>query len=128
MSWKFVVKTGELFDSTGKRVAVGYAGGNCGKNPEGINNPLVVSVPNIGPLPPGLYTFGQLFDPHHKVGKYAFELIPDAKNIMFGRSGFFCHGDTLTPRCASEGCIIMPHDIRVLMYTGTDKQIQVVAQ
>jgi hypothetical protein len=128
MNWKFVIKTGQLFDPTGKLVASGYAGGNCGKNPEGINNPLMCSVHNIGPLPPGLYTFGKLWEPHPKVGQYAFELIPDPKNVMFGRADFFCHGDTLKPRCASEGCIIMPRNIRELMYASTVRTIQVVAE
>jgi hypothetical protein len=125
--WKFVITSGALIDPTGKQIALGYAGGNLGKNPEGINNPLVVSVHNIGPLPPGFYTFGHLYDPHPKLGRYAFELIPDAQNVMFGRSGFFCHGDTAISRHASEGCIIMPHDIRVLMFTSGDHRLQVVA-
>lgn len=129
MSWKWIITSGGLFTADGYGVpgGIGYAGGNCGKNPEGINNALMVSVHNIGPLPPGSYAFGKLWTPHPKVGPYAFELIPDPKNVMFGRSGFFCHGDTTLPRQASEGCIILPRNIRELMYQSTDKSILVVA-
>jgi len=36
--WVFEITTGNMYDSNGKLVSKGYAGGNCGKNPEGINN------------------------------------------------------------------------------------------
>ena len=123
--WKFVITKGSLFNPLGLWVIDGYAGGNCGKNPSGINNPLMVSVQNIGPLPPGIYTFGKLWTPHPKVGQYAFELVPDPKNIMFGRADFFCHGDTETPRCASEGCIVLPRLVREGMFLSDDRTIQV---
>ena len=128
MSWRYVINKGSLFNPLGLWVVDGYAGGNCGKNIEGINNALMVSVHNIGPLPPGIYTFGKLWTPHPKVGAYAFELVPDPQNVMFGRAGFFCHGDTVTPRCASEGCIILPRNIREEMYGSEDHKILVVAQ
>jgi hypothetical protein len=127
MQWTFVIKTGQMLDPSGKLVAVGYAGGNLGKNPEGRNNAEMVSVHNIGPLPMGWYTFGQLFNPHPRLGQYAFELIPDPANEMFGRGGFFCHGDTVPAGNASEGCIIMPRLIREQMYEGQIRRLQVIA-
>jgi hypothetical protein len=127
VNWKFVIKTGEMFDPSGKKVWTGYAGGNCGHNPEGRNNPLMVSVHNIGPLPPGLYTLGEVVLQSH-LGPYAIPLIPDPQNVMFGRKDFYCHGDTTPSGNASEGCIIMPRFVREVMYEGHVRTIQVVAQ
>ena len=110
--WKYVIPTGELFDAAGNKItSFGYSGGNCGKNPEGKNNPLMVSVKNIGPLPPGLYTFGQPVPQSH-LGPFAIPLIPDAANVMMGRGDFYVHGDTTPSGNASEGCIILPRAIR----------------
>jgi len=127
MDWKFIITTGEMFTPEGKLLVAGYAGGNLGKNPEGINNPAMCSIHDIGPLPMGIYTFGQLFNPHPRVGAYAFELLPDVGNDMYGRSGFFCHGDTKTPRCASEGCIVLPRWAREAMYSSQIRTLIVTA-
>ncbi len=88
--------------------AEGYAGGNCGKNPEGINNPDMQAVHNIGPLPCGTYTIQG--PPYHNpnTGLNTLNLVPDAANQMFNRGSFRVHGDTATPFCASEGCIVIP--------------------
>jgi hypothetical protein len=127
MNWRFVIKTGTLFNPAGVKVWTGYAGGNCGKNPEGKNNPAMVNVRSIGPLPPGWYTFGELVLQSH-LGPYAIPLIPDASNEMFGRSDFYCHGDTTPSGNASEGCVIMPRFVRETMYTGAIRRIQVTAE
>lgn len=108
----FKQSTGALYDADGKLLVVGYAGGNLGMNPEGINNPEKQAVVKVGPLPRGKYTFGRVVEGSH-LGPFAIELIPDASNEMFGRSGFFMHGDSIAhPRCASEGCIVIPRTIR----------------
>jgi len=122
----FEQTTGKWFDPTGKYIARGYAGGNCGANPEGINNNAMQDKAKIGPLPCGLYTKGKLVPESH-LGKDAIPLIPDENNEMFGRCDFYCHGDTEKPRCASEGCIILPHDIRMEFYNSDDNLLQVVA-
>jgi Protein of unknown function (DUF2778) len=124
--WTFESSTGKWFNPAGQFVVKGYAGGNCGKNPEGINNPSMQNVHNIGPLPEGMYTLGKLLLESH-LGKYAIELLPDADNQMFGRADFYCHGDTDPAGRASEGCIILPHDNRVALWTSSDKRVKVVA-
>ncbi len=124
--WCFESSTGRWFNPEGVHVVTGYAGGNCGKNPEGINNAKLQSSAKIGPLPEGMYTLGKFIAQSH-LGKDAIELIPDAANEMFGRCDFFCHGDTETPRCASEGCIILPHDYRIALWKSTDRRVKVVA-
>ena len=126
MPWVYEQTTGKLYDPEGNYVATGYAGGNCGKNPEGINNHDMQNVKSIGPLPCGLYSFGSVVL-KSQLGQFAIPLIPDSANEMFGRGGFFCHGDTQElNHSASVGCIIMPRNVRNEMYSSADRQIQVV--
>lgn len=125
MPWTYEITTGKFFDPSGKFVSKGYAGGNCGKNPEGINNPDMTGVKNVGPLPGGLYTMGDPVE-HSHLGKFAIPLTPDPGNDMKGRSGFFLHGDTVPTGLASEGCPIQPHFARTAAHASPDQQIQVV--
>jgi hypothetical protein len=125
MSWTYEQSTGRLYSPDGAHVATGYAGGNCGKNPEGVNNHQLQSVPHIGPLPVGIYVAGDVVQQSH-LGPFAIPLIPAASNEMFGRSGFFMHGDTTPSGNASEGCIIMPRAVRNEFYESGDVQITVV--
>ena len=111
MTWTFEQSTGRILDPSGTVVATGYAGGNCGNNPEGKNNPDMQDRPGIGPLPEGLYNFGTPVD-HSHLGAFAVPLIPDPSNEMYGRSDFYFHGDTTPSGNASEGCIIGPRQVR----------------
>jgi hypothetical protein len=123
----FESSTGRLFDLNQKFIATGYAGGNKGQNREGINNPKLQNVHNIGPLPEGIYTMGDPVEGSH-LGPLAIPLTPDSNNQMFGRSDFYVHGDHIgAPGTASDGCMIFAHDIRTLLSQSDDKQIQVIA-
>jgi hypothetical protein len=127
MCWKFEIMTGKLFDPHGNCVAQGYSGGNCGKDLEAVNNAADESLADIGPLPEGLYTFGQPVL-QSKLGGFAIPLNPDPSNEMFGRGDFYCHGDSIQhPGDASEGCVIMPLAWRQAMWKSPDHQLQVVA-
>lgn len=114
---QYIQKTGVL-SLDGVDIATGYAGGNKGANPEGVNNPAMQNVPKVGPLPCGSYTLGAPMN-SATTGPYSIPLIPDSANEMFSRSGFFIHGDLLGhvgEHAASEGCIIMPLAIRQQAY------------
>lgn len=124
MPWTYEQETGKLYDPSGVNVAQGYAGGNCGKNPEGQNNPAMQGVPSIGPLPQGDYTFAEPILQSH-LGPFAIPLIPAEGNTMFGRGHFYMHGDTTPSGNASEGCIIMPRNIRNLCWNSDDHQLTV---
>lgn len=120
--WKYEQSTGRLTDASGKLVATGYAGKN-----EHKNKPQSQAVVGLGPLPQGKYT---LNPPRtsQKTGPYAMDLTPDPANKMFGRSAFQMHGDSVkAPGTASSGCIIMPRNIRELVWNSKDHEIQVVA-
>jgi hypothetical protein len=125
--WTFEISTGKFYDPTGAAIATGYSGGNCGHDPEGVNNPADENLKDIGPLPEGLYTFGTPVD-HSQLGPFAIPLIPDPANDMYDRRGFYCHGD-LAGRyeAASEGCIIMPRFARGLAAASADHRLEVKA-
>ena len=126
MSYTYEQATGRLIDPQGNVVATGYAGGNCGNNPEGKNNPDMQDQHAIGPLPVGIYTFTEHEDSPH-LGPFAIILVPDDSNEMFGRADFRMHGDSIShPGCASEGCIIMPRVVREAVF-ASGEPIQVVA-
>lgn len=124
--WTYKQSTGELLDPTGQHVANGYAGGNCGQNPEGVNNPKMQDMKHIGPLPVGKYDLGEVIAESH-LGPYVIPLIAHPENEMYGRSGFYMHGDNAKlNKSASEGCIIMPRIVRVRVYGSDDRTIEVI--
>ena len=123
--WTYEISIGRMSNPDGSTAAVGYAGGNCGQNPEGINNVSMVGIKDIGPLPPGRYTFGQPILVSH-LGPFAIPLIPAPENDMLGRGDFFCHGDTTPSGNASKGCIIMPRATRNACWASADHQLQVL--
>ena len=88
----------------------GYAGGNEGNNPEGVNNSAEQYVTDIGPLPQGFYNIG--LDNGH-MGVLSLPLTPILWPNMKQRGNFYIHGDT-DCQCqdASKGCIVLPHDAR----------------
>jgi Tlde1 domain len=122
--WQYEQNTGKLFRPNGQLLYTGYAGGNCGKNPEGINNHDMQGIHSVGPLPVGIYTFGEPVEGSH-LGPFAIPLIPDADNAMFGRGGFFMHGDTTPSGRASEGCIIQPRFVRNECHASQEQKILV---
>ncbi|MFA6213532.1 MAG: tlde1 domain-containing protein [Candidatus Obscuribacterales bacterium] len=125
--WTFKQSTGELIRPDDTIAHQGYAGGNVGQNPEGINNPAMQDKKSIGPIPQGYYTRGEVVLKSH-LGPFAIPLIPDSDNQMFGRSGFYMHGDKADPpRSASEGCIIMPRAVREEYCASKDVILRVIA-
>jgi hypothetical protein len=121
VSWLYVQRLGAL--SLNSRVyGLGYSGLG-----EGKNNPAKQETHNVGPIPVGGYTIEA---PHDSVlhGPFVLPLTPDPTNSMFGRSAFLIHGDSKThPGQASEGCIIMPRDVREAVWASTDHHLQVIS-
>lgn len=106
MNFSYSQSTGE-FKRGDAVLAVGYSG-----NGEGLNNPEMQNIRMHGPLPRGSYTI-QRPSVHPKLGPVAMELLPYSTNQMFLRGDFFLHGDnSQLNHTASDGCIILPHDVR----------------
>lgn len=143
MSWIFEVTTGKQISPTGEVLGIGYAGGDCGLHPEAVNNPVMESLEDIGPLPCGNYTADRVVLVHPHLGNYAVHLSPDpetrAKIIAYGRNpdSFYWHGDNFTKvgqRAASDGCIVGALDVRTDFWSGIfaggvpDRELQVIAK
>lgn len=121
MSWRFEIETGRMYWPDGRLAGHGYSG-----NGEGMNNPEMQDAKAHGPIPRGYYSMQMPFNsPEH--GPVTIRLIPFSGNEMYDRDGFLIHGDKIgAPGTASKGCIIMPHDVRVLMGSDGDKLLRVV--
>jgi len=124
--WLYVITLGELISAAGEVVARGFSG-----NGDGLNNPAMCNVPDVGPVPVGWYTCllftdgeGNAVDHTTSSGEVmkapVFRLVPDAATNVYGRSGLLVHGGTL-----SEGCIVIQHDGRILLKDGD--RLQTVA-
>lgn len=120
--WTFVQSSGKLKHDDYPD-AYGYAGNGYGKN-----NPAMESIKSVGPLPCGRYNIiGPPVDTMEH-GPYVMHLNPNDESVMFGRSGFLMHGDSLcVPGNASEGCIVVAHDIRVRVWESGDRSLEVIA-
>lgn len=82
------------------------------------NQPQFEQLPKKGPIPAGEYQLHYQAE-HPILGKHVFELEPKAGQPMYGRSGFFIHGDNEElNHTASEGCIIAPLEARIHLLDG----------
>ncbi len=115
MSWTYKTSTGELFNSNNTRVGAGYAG-----HGEGLNNPAMAGVSNVGPLPTGLYHIGTPIDDPNSVGVFAMPLTQL-------RSGFFIHGDNpFFNHTASDGCVVLNLVLRGEIANSADDTLIVI--
>lgn len=90
-------------------VGTGYSGHGIG-----LNNPEAERDIGVGPIPAGRWIAGTFFD-HPHLGPCVSRLIPSSypKTETYGRTGFFVHGDNSQGNhSASDGCIILAHDLR----------------
>jgi hypothetical protein len=104
-----------------KELAVGYSGKGDGKN-----NPNKEKEANVGPIPRGDYSVGK---PREWKGMAnVFDLTPDGHNAH-GRSQFLIHGDSKkNPGSASEGCIILPPEVRKKIAESEVTKLRVVRE
>jgi hypothetical protein len=104
----FSISNGIISLSDGTELGTAYSG-----NGASMNNPADVGVINHGPIPPGTYSIGRAVNFVGGVGQFALPLTPDESNLMYGRGGFFVHGDN--PKfnhSASDGCIVTARSVR----------------
>lgn len=122
--WTYKQSTGQMFHFVNE-VAVGYSG-----NTTGLNNPAAQAERMVGPAPQGFYTIGAP-ENHPKLGPLAMPLEPHSSNVMFGRSGFFIHGDNAAMNhTASDGCLIFSHATREFisqMVANGDDGLNIIA-
>lgn len=100
-------------------VGEGYAGFG-----EGKNNSAMEAVENIGPIVKGRYRIGKAFN-HPHLGPCTMILTPVGGTDTLGRSLFRIHGDNLDHN-ASHGCIVLNHDIRLMIDASPDRELWVI--
>lgn len=122
--WIYSQSSGRMDREGGLLVGLGYSG-----NGDGLNNPAAQNIHNVGPLPQGKYTIGGvLMRGPGKTGLGVLPLTPDPANEMFGRSGFFMHGDNPEMNhTASDGCIVLSYTVRAAIADSEDKELTVTA-
>lgn len=115
--WSYRIESGAVFDN-GAKVGVGYSG-----HADGRNNPKMVAVPMIGPIPPGKYRIGPAYN-HDHLGPCTMNLDPLPGTNTFGRSLFRIHGNN-AQNDASHGCVILGPDIRRNINASNDRVLEV---
>ena len=101
-----------------------------GRFPDGFNNPAMVQIKDVGPLPPGFYEIGPLQASHALLGPNVMPLTPAPETEMYGRGGFFVHGKPLPPadiRSGSDGCICAQESTRLAINASPDKDLWVIS-
>lgn len=118
--WTYRQATGEILDGD---TVVGH--GYSGKG-EAKDQPDLDCIRGRGPIPRGTWRIGPAF--HSALhGPVCLPLAP-VKVELHGRSGFLIHGDSLTrPGDASEGCIVLPHEVRERIADSKDRTLEVVS-
>jgi len=117
--WSYQQSTGHLLDPSGALFCIAYSG-----HGEGRNNPAMQNVPDVGPIPEGLYEIGpEHLWPH--TGPVSMCLTQVEGTDTFGRSAFMIHGDN-AEHDASHGCLIVDHDSRLKIAASTDRELKVI--
>jgi hypothetical protein len=118
MAYEFDVRAG-VFKHNGMVIdRTAYSG-----NGRGLNNPDMENVVGVGPLPRGRYEIGD-FTTHPKLGVLVARLTPQFKTA---RALLDIHGDNeAMNHTASDGCLILPHGVRLMMSQSGDHELDVV--
>ncbi len=109
MPFTYIQSTGAILEN-GVMIGRGYSG-----HGDGLNNPAMEAVRNVGPIPAGFYRIGPSEDRSADgKGTNVMTLTPTNGNTAHQRSGFLCHGDNKAMNhTASDGCIIAALPIRL---------------
>jgi hypothetical protein len=118
MPWLYRIETGWLGHDA-LRVGSGYSGRD-----EGRNNPKMIAVQGVGPIPIGKYSIGPAYD-HPHLGPCVMNLDPLEGTNTFGRSLFRIHGDN-SQHDASHGCIVIGPALRKAVAASKDKILEVI--
>lgn len=122
MTVKFIISTGKIFiDGTFKGLA--YSG-----NGPGLNNSLMQTIHDVGPIPVGDYDAHQVKCPEK--GPLVWDLIPRDKTKLPGRDpmSFMLHWDNkFHDYSASDGCIV-PVLSGIFYLLAEEFELQVTAE
>lgn len=115
--WTYRQSDGELLHD-GEFVGTGYSGTGDGRN-----NPDMEGVPDVGPIPQGLYTIGPE-RVSQRLGPIVMNLEPVGHDAL-GRTALRIHGDNAR-HDASEGCVILGPPLRRQIADSADRELEVI--
>lgn len=120
----YCVRTGEMHLG-GKVIGAGYSGAGQHKNEPGSEY-----MPDLGPIPEGDWVISGPPETTATHGPFVLPLAPGKETETYGRSGFLIHGERLygEPGNASQGCIVLPRDVREVIWSSGEKNLLVVAE
>ena len=102
-------------------MGIGYSGAG-----QGLDNPADETVPDVGPIPQGLWTIGAWHD-DPELGPCVAALTP-VDHDACGRDGFYIHGDnSAVDHTGSHGCIVTTRYVREAMRDSGDTALTVTA-
>lgn len=111
MDFVYSVARGEMFLRCCKDVEVLVAKGYSGYR-EYRNNPSFEARKALGPIPRGRWRIGPGVE-HPRLGALAIPLEWESGLSVYGRSGFYIHGDNRAGDfTASNGCIVLGREHR----------------
>lgn len=114
-------QTSGLLKQDDKALGYGYAGHGTG-----LNNPDFQAVKSTGPIPRGKWEIGKFFDNPGHLGRIIAALRPVEVKMLYGRGGFFIHGDNSKgDNSASDGCIILSKKLREFIRDSGEKYLVV---
>jgi hypothetical protein len=122
--WTYEQRSGRIMDASGRVCGSAYSG-----HGQGLNDPDYQNVPEVGPVPQGVYTILPPIDTVEH-GPFVLALEPQEGTETFGRSGFLIHGDSKAfagQFQASHGCIVTERVTRELLWNSGDHVIEVIA-
>lgn len=92
----------------------------------GMNNPASESIPNVGPIPKGMWHIVKWDDFHGSKGPIVAVLQPMGHDAH-GRSAFLIHGDNNSANhTASHGCVIASRPIRTQLRASKQTELEVM--
>jgi hypothetical protein len=95
----------------------------CGSAGSCSNNPSCTCQKNVGPLPQGAYTLGNMFT--YKGSPNSYQLFPASSNNMCGRSEFLIRGGNCESDSSSIGSIVIASEsTRYLIQSGAILHVQ----
>ncbi len=95
----YEISTGQIYDGTMNPVgSPGYSG-----FPPHVNDADAIQLADIGPIPTGLWNMVEMITKGAAQGPYVIRLEPAPGTLVYGRSGFLCHGDGLKMNYSKQG-------------------------
>lgn len=120
MTSTYSISTGVLLVK-GLKVGTGYSGHGAS-----LNNPTDIEKVGVGPLPIGTWQIGPWHDDPH-LGPLVSHLTPVSVANLYGRSGFYIHGDNaLLNHTGSDGCIVLSLTLRKLLRDAEETYLVVI--